>query len=391
MPAPSRDASERRIRALIDLGRVRAAHQEVLRLLAEDPNDPAMLELLGLCQIRLGEAWAAWKTLAEACVAAPDRPHPHYLRGFAAKEAGDLTQAIEGFRDALRLAPDEPVYLRALAELLVDRREHDEALGLARRAVAVAPEIASNHVTLGFVASAAGRLDVAAEEYRAAIRLDPNDATAWNNLGCVEMARGDRLSARERFREALRLDPRAERAQRNLSRVAPPARPHAIYNDFNSFLGEVLRDLRDAGRLGPPLKLVALVQAVGTPAVRAAITTRAEAAGPASRIGVAAGAAAAGVALRMLGPGASLVPIGLLAATAGVSWLVTAQRVTPLRRRYAEQVGEARRSWERLRRDWLEGRLPRPARDQGIDRLVEQLAVAIDREAVSDQDQEHDG
>src|SRR6185436_17510162 len=96
------------------------------------------------------------------CAAAPDRPHVHYLRGFASKDCGDLTNAIAGFRDALRLAPEEPVYLRALAELLVDKKEHLEAVEVARRAVAVAPEIASNHVTLGFVASAAGLLPLAA-------------------------------------------------------------------------------------------------------------------------------------------------------------------------------------------------------------------------------------
>lgn len=386
MPGLQRDGAERRIRALIDLGRLRAAHQETLRWLARDPNDPGMLELLGLCQIRLAEPREALKTLAAACAASPERAHIHYLRGYAARDCNDLPGAVEAFREALRVAPDEPVYLRALAEVLADQREHDEALPVARRAVEVAPDVASNHVTLGFVASAAGLLELAATEYRTAIRLDPNDSTAWNNLGCVEMAAGDRLRARERFREALRLDPRAERAQRNLLRVTPTVRPHPIYGDFNAFLGEVLRDLRDAGRLGPPLKLVALVQAVGTTAVRAAITTRAEAAGTASRIGVAAGAAAAGAALRMLGPGASLVPLGLLAATAGVSWMLTARRVTPLRRRYVEQVGEARREWERLRREWLDGKLPRAARDQAIDRLVERLAIEIDREAVPEHD-----
>ena len=374
-----REAAQRRIRALLDLGRTRAALAEVTRCLARDPGDPGLLELLGLCRIRLGEPREAQGALREAIAAAPERPHLHYLLGFAARDDLEVESAEAGFREAVRLSPDEPVYLRALAELLADARRPDEALPLARRAVEVDADAASNHVTLGYVASAAGRIDLAREEYRAAVALDPQNAVAWNNLGCIEMAEGDRLSARERFHEALRLDPGGERARRNLGLVSPPSRPSRMYDDFEFFLGEALRELRAAGRLGPPARLMALALAVGGAAIRSAITGRDEEAGPASRIGVATGTIVAGAALRRLGP-LSILPIGIGAAVAGVGWLATARRATPLRHRYVELVAAARKEWQETRAAWLDHRLSRDARDRAMDRTLERLCVAIDRE-----------
>lgn len=333
------------------------------------------MELFGLCCIRLGEPREALSALRGAASEAPDRPHPHYLLGFAARDLGDLAQAIGSFREAVRLSPDEPVYLRALAELLADQRELGEAMGLARRAVSAAPDTATNHVTLGYVASAAGEVQAAREAYRAAVALDPGDATAWNNLGCAEMAGGDKLAARERFREALRLDPRSERSRRNLALVTRP-RPPSICDDFDVFLGEAIQELRAAGLTA--IELVALGQAAGGPAVRSALTARVEASGPRARVGVAAGAAIATAAVRLLGP-AALLGAGALAAGAGVGYLATVRKVTPHRRRHAEAIALARREWETVRRDWLDGKQTRAARDQAIERLLEKLCVAIAR------------
>src|SRR5262245_56003763 len=115
MTQERREEAQRRIRALLELGRVDAACADALRWLAEDPKDPTMLELLGLCQIRLKQRLDAVATLRAACAEGPERAHAHYLRGFASREAGDLPGALDGLREAIRLAPDEPVYLRALA------------------------------------------------------------------------------------------------------------------------------------------------------------------------------------------------------------------------------------------------------------------------------------
>src|SRR5690348_18172409 len=50
------------------------------------------------------------------------------LYGFALREAGQSQKAEAPFGEALRRCPDEPVYLRALAELKSEMGRHADAL-----------------------------------------------------------------------------------------------------------------------------------------------------------------------------------------------------------------------------------------------------------------------
>ena len=374
----------RRVRALLDLGRVDRALSELHALLAHDPEDPDALELLALCHIRVGEPGKAREVLRAALGLAPDRAHLHYLAGHAASREKDSRQAEPAFREALRLEPEEPVYLRATAEYLAQHKRHDEALVLARRAVTVGPDRSSNHRTLGFVASAAGQLDLAWQAYSKAIELDPEDGDAWNNLGCVAFSRGDRLLARSHFREALRLDPHGERSRQNLALVVPATRPTTIHADWEAFLAEVLRDLVDAQALGGPVRGMALLQAMGQPAVTRALTVRLEQKGALGKVGVLAGAAALRTGWRRLAPSSARAWV-VAGAAMGLGWLAMAQKVTPLRRRFVEQIFMARKAWDEARTEWLEGRMTRVAREGAVVRLLERLAMMLAQDPGSDE------
>jgi Flp pilus assembly protein TadD len=370
----------RRARALVDLGRIEGALTALRRILAGDPRNAEALELVGLCLIRQGRALEARVPLGEALARLPERAHLHYLMGFAAGMASDVPGAERGLGEALRLEPEEPVYLRALAEHYADRGRPADAVTLAERAVGIDPDRASNHRTLGYVTSSAGDHGRAEAAYRQAIRLDPHDAVAWNNLGCVLLSLGRKLEAREQFREALRLDPTGERARKNLALVAPSKRPPAIHRDFDALLGEALRELYDAGRLAPSLRTTALALAAGRSAIAHALKGRLESRGARGRVAAAAGTVAAAAVARRLRP-ASLPAMGIVAAAAGVGYFATAHRVTPERRRFVEIVAAARRQWEATRTEWLDGKLSRAAREAQVERQLERLAVALDSDS----------
>src|SRR5262245_9720526 len=106
--------------------------------------------------------------------------------------------------------------------------------------------------------------------------------------------------------------------------TAPERRPPAIYQDFDAFLGAVLRSLVASGRASSPVRLLALAQTLGRSAVGRALTGRLEAASPSTRVGVKAAAAALAVLGRSLGPW----PLGAAAAAAGIGYLATVRRVT---------------------------------------------------------------
>lgn len=378
-----------RARALLDLGRTQAARAAAGRALAQAPEDPEALQLFGLCQLRAGEVGPACETLRAAIVHRPADAHGHYLLGYAGREAGDLRAAEVCFREALRLSPEEPVYLRALAELLAGRKLFPEALGLARRAVELAPDRPANHVTLGYVSSAAGDRAAARRAYEQALLLDPNDAVAWNNLGCVDLAQGQPMQARHRFREALRLNPEGTAAHDNLRLLDPPcARPAAIYRDPAAFERQLIVELceqvyfhphRGADQARRPglrhrveLHLVALCLATAGRALPVLVRRAPRAAGALAVLGP-----ASLWALRVLRAG----PLGaaVLVGSGAVTYLLSRQALAEQRGFYAGRLRATGAEYRRLQERWLAGHLGRPERDAAIDRLLEEFCRQVEQ------------
>ncbi len=139
------------------------------------------------------------------------QPGPALARGDSLMAALDTARAIEAYRQGLAESPDDSVLLWRAARALSNRtaetpgREgdeplHQQAVALARRAVAAGPDVARTHTTL---ATALGRygnwlahecrircagrvVDMGKEAYRAtrrAIALDPYDPAPFIVLG----------------------------------------------------------------------------------------------------------------------------------------------------------------------------------------------------------------
>jgi len=75
--------------------------------------------------------------------------------------------------------------------------------GCGRIVILHDPLTAAEHHDLGVAYESAGRLDLAAREYRRALRLDPDLGRAWLNLGNVEAAEKRWDRAERRYRRAL--------------------------------------------------------------------------------------------------------------------------------------------------------------------------------------------
>ncbi len=75
-----------------------------------------------------------------------------------------------------------------------------------RRAVALGPDLSSEHRDLGALLASRGRNADARAEYRKAIALDPRDATAWVNLANLDRRAGNAEEALRGYDEALRRD-----------------------------------------------------------------------------------------------------------------------------------------------------------------------------------------
>ena len=357
-----------RIRLLIELGRPKEALRLVYQARGQGDSGAEVAELEGLALIRMDDWEAALRALVDGLRLAPHRAHLHYLKFFADRGRSDLEGAGESLREALRLAAEESVYLRAYAEHLSELKVHPEAIEQARRAVRHGADRAQNYVTLGFVLSAAGDKQAARTSYEKALELDPDDATAWNNLGCLDMEEGDTPGARERFRESLRLHPGGARALKNLAQTLAgrTAEGFVRWDDWVRVLAEELTAVDELGLL--------LALALEAEAADAVLWMALKKPGRARGLAALAGVSLWSVLLlSRLGGGATIAGagLGLAASLASKRWSGRQRELV------RDTLREARSSFERVRHEWLEGHITRAARDAAARRLVERVVLEL--------------
>jgi tetratricopeptide (TPR) repeat protein len=101
-----------------------------------------------------------------------------------------------------------------------DAGDFETAATYYRKAIALAPRVASPHRDLAVALVGIGRTDEAVQELETALRLDPDSAPAHDDLGAILVKRGDFAGAERHFREAIRIEPTRATAVANLGGVA---------------------------------------------------------------------------------------------------------------------------------------------------------------------------
>jgi predicted O-linked N-acetylglucosamine transferase (SPINDLY family) len=214
--------------------------------LAQSPNHPAALRLLGMVALQIGRLDAAVE-LSSGAIAI------YNAMGVSLNEKGRVDDAAAAWQRALEIRPD---YIRATSQLAADLQaggRHSEALaiyaraqtvtdeqarlanvlGLARitqrrlddaiaaftQSIQLKPEHAESHNNLAVALKNRGRLDEAIAACKEAIRLKPDFAPAYNNLGSALFDKGEFDGAISAYRQAIELNPRYAKANSNLGAV----------------------------------------------------------------------------------------------------------------------------------------------------------------------------
>lgn len=210
---------------LLEQGRVLGATGQYDRALAAfdhglsaAPRDPALLRAASLAAARLGQDDTA---LAHARTAAglPGATSEDRIRLASLLErTGGGAEAVALYREVLAADPQNWLALNNLAHLLTESAP-DEAVSLAERAVALAPEVPTLRDTLGWAQLKAGQLDGAARTFETMRADAPGAALPAYRLGLVRLEQGRAKDAQALLQEALALDPGfayAEDARRHL-------------------------------------------------------------------------------------------------------------------------------------------------------------------------------
>lgn len=124
----------------------------------------------------------------------------------------ELAEAIDCYREALRLNPRHAIALDNLGVALFRLGRYGEAEEQLRQAIQIKPNYANAHRNLGAVLHTRGRAAAAETVLRRALKLNRADAEALVQLGATHVTRAQLGEARECFEKALKLAPRHARA-----------------------------------------------------------------------------------------------------------------------------------------------------------------------------------
>ncbi|MBL7139418.1 MAG: tetratricopeptide repeat protein [Planctomycetes bacterium] len=162
-----------------NFSRAREQLDPVLR--AANPYAPAyvLAARLAADQGRLDEARDCARTAVEV---KPEVAEAHYVLGTIEQTLSHRPEALAAFAEAARLAPTDPRYALAEAEMLVATGQVDAAAVGLEAASDRMPGAAEVHAALGDVFARQGRYREAADRYRVALRLNPENTAPTQRL-----------------------------------------------------------------------------------------------------------------------------------------------------------------------------------------------------------------
>lgn len=166
--------------------------------------------LRGQTMLARSDRDGAREAFEEATLADPRLVQAHVLLANIFDEAGEPDKAIARYRSALAVMPTHAPALNNLAYALATHHKDtslQEALTLARKANALAPNNPSILDTLAWVMHIAGDDRGAVAPSDTATKLAPNDATVILHAAVIEAGAGSLDSARRRLARALELNP----------------------------------------------------------------------------------------------------------------------------------------------------------------------------------------
>lgn len=196
------------------------------RILAQSPSDPDALHLYGVLKRREEGTAAGLRLFRRALAVAPDLADARVNLANTLVMAEDVPGALAEFEEALRRRPDDVLALRYMLTVLLANSRFREALPLAERFAALAPNdpesrrllrivyvgrpginITYDTLKQGVTYEAEGRSLDAETVYRHALRMDPTHGDALNLLAQLAARTGRRPLAEYLLERARTLHP----------------------------------------------------------------------------------------------------------------------------------------------------------------------------------------
>ena len=196
-------------------GQFERAIAEFGKVLAADPKSVETMRLIADVYVLKGDQAEAVKMYRKAYDAAPNNVASALALAGGLAQAGRAAEARTQYLNIVKAHPEDPVVLNNTAYLLADTGgDLDEALRLAKSALAKSPAQAAYSDTVGYVYLKKGLNDSAVQTFGALVRKYPHFPAFRYHLGLALYEKGDKTAARKELRAALADHPTDQDAQK---------------------------------------------------------------------------------------------------------------------------------------------------------------------------------
>ena len=138
------------------------------------------------------------------------------LLGTAAVQLRMPKEAMQAFRKAIYINPNNPEILNNMGNLLKNEGKLDDALKAFKKALSFNPNFAEAYSNMATVMHAKGMLSQALKAYQKAITIKPNFFEALSNLGNIFKEQGKINKAIQAYYKAISINPNYAEAYYNL-------------------------------------------------------------------------------------------------------------------------------------------------------------------------------
>jgi Flp pilus assembly protein TadD len=130
----------------------------------------------GTAAIKSGD-WSGARAAFEAAIKKnPKQADAHYYLGVVMEKTGDKVAAERSYKTALELQGDLQEAAENLTAIYVEAQKYDEAIAVAKKALAKNAKNAEMQLNLAAALSGKGDVDGATKAFEDAVKLAPNDA-----------------------------------------------------------------------------------------------------------------------------------------------------------------------------------------------------------------------
>jgi len=156
------------------------------------------------------------RLLTHAVAVTKNNASTYYNLGNVYSMDGRIPEALESYRQALRINPDYPDVYNSLGVILFRQGKTEEAIGQYREALKRNPAYAKAYFNMGLARVAQGRIAEALACYDQALKVKPDFAEVHNNIGIIRAEQERMPEAVAHFRAAVAINPWYRAAADNL-------------------------------------------------------------------------------------------------------------------------------------------------------------------------------